>query len=95
MKSSDRKLGMGAAISRRDLIHGIAATALGAAMTRSGASEAAAPIAGAATYPPCARACAAPIQVRSRLRMAAVMARLILLPSRPVKPMTLLWWAEG
>ncbi|WEQ55942.1 NAD(P)/FAD-dependent oxidoreductase [Komagataeibacter nataicola] len=52
MKSSDRKLGMGAAISRRDLIHGIAATALGAAMTRSGASEAAAPIAGAATYPP-------------------------------------------
>ncbi|MGY6768490.1 NAD(P)-binding protein [Komagataeibacter sp. NFXK3] len=65
MKSSDKQLGMGAAISRRDLIHGLAATALGAGMIRAGASHAATPgrvqtdlsnyagpIADAATYPP-------------------------------------------
>ena len=65
MENSDKKLGMGVAISRRDVIHGVTATALGAALARTHAAQAAkgpanaAPLANtaeqaatAATYPP-------------------------------------------
>nr|WP_025828897.1 FAD/NAD(P)-binding protein [Acetobacter persici] len=65
MENSDKKLGMGVAISRRDVIHGVTATALGAALARTHAAQAAKgpadapPLANtagqaatAATYPP-------------------------------------------